>query len=193
MAHKFGNPLAAITSSANLLVRYHDRLTDDKRETHQNIINGSVTRLTTMVADILSVLRRDTDSLISRVQTITLAEVCQAAILAAETTTRTQDRVQLRLHIERVQINASPQRLVSIITHLLTNALKFSSEDVHLTLDHQDNQLTVTAETNDDEVVRPVQFIGYPSTHRNTELFHDSSFLHDRGNYPSETNAQCKD
>jgi signal transduction histidine kinase len=144
VAHKFRTPLTAINSSANLLARYHDRLTDDKRDIHQQIINNSVMQLNTMMTDLLDILRRDPGPVIVEPHTIALADICQDAILAAETATHQPDRIRLQLNSEAVRMRASAQRLTTIITRLLTNALIFSHDTVDLTVANQDNRLVIT-------------------------------------------------
>ncbi|MBN1563621.1 MAG: tetratricopeptide repeat protein, partial [Anaerolineae bacterium] len=144
ITHKFRTPLTAINSSANLLARYHDRLTDEKRENHQRIINDSVTRLNTMLGDILDILRRDPGPLLVDPHSITLGDICQEAILSAEAATRKLDRIQLQLKCDSVTIRTSTPRLTTIITHLLTNALKFSDDPVELTIATQNGRLTIT-------------------------------------------------
>ncbi len=144
VAHKFRTPLTAINNSANLLARYHDRLTEDKRTYHQQTINESVTRLNTMLGDLLTVLRRDHGPMTAESQTLALATVCQEAIRAAEEAAKTGNRVHPSLNTTTAASYTAPQRLCDIITHLLTNALTFSTGDVDLAITHQDDQLIIT-------------------------------------------------
>ncbi len=53
ISHEFRTPLTAINNSTQLLVKYHDRMTPEKRVTQQTRIQAAIKRLTTLLDDVV--------------------------------------------------------------------------------------------------------------------------------------------
>lgn len=143
LAPEFRNPLSRIKASAHLLTREYDRLSDEQREGQRETINDAVTRLDTMLRDIVGVLRRDPDVASFRQQIVVLADLCRDAILAAENQTKSSERVRVTVQPATVEMHTNLHILTSIITHLLTNALKFSQDEVDLSIRCSNEMVTI--------------------------------------------------
>lgn len=76
--HEFRNPLTTIHTSAQMLTRYIDRLTDDRRLDHLGRIDTAVKHLTTLLNEMMHTFKEDltNDVEFGRVDVQTLCETC---------------------------------------------------------------------------------------------------------------------
>ena len=63
MSHEFRTPLAVILTSSDLLERYQDRITEEQRAKHFNLIHDQVHHLAHVLDDILTISRAETAGL----------------------------------------------------------------------------------------------------------------------------------
>jgi signal transduction histidine kinase len=143
LAHEFRTPINGIKHSAGLLSDSYERLSDEQRQGYCEMISDAIARLDTMLRDILGVLRRDPDAASFKRQTVVLIDLCRDAILAAEEQTRSSDRVRVTMQLATVEMHTNLHILTNIITHLLTNALKFSQDEVDLSIRFNNAMITI--------------------------------------------------
>lgn len=123
LAHELRNPLAPLTSAAELL-RYADGHDADWCRV---VIDRQVRHLTRLVDDLLDVSRITRDKLELRTERIDLAEVLHGAVEASTPLLeRCKQTVELSLPGEPIYVHADPVRLTQVFTNLLTNAAKFT-------------------------------------------------------------------
>ena len=123
LSHELRNPLAAISSAANVL----DRLGggDVRAESARGIISRQVSRLVRVVDDLLDVARVTTGKIIIERRSISLADCvgnCVSALSAAGQLARHDVSVRL----EPVWIEGDSGRLEQVVTNLLVNAVKYT-------------------------------------------------------------------
>jgi signal transduction histidine kinase len=123
-SHEFRTPLAVIRSSAEMLRKYHDRLGHQQRERRLINIDAQITRLSSMLDDVLLLGKLESDNIIlSRVSiefSPWLQELLQEFRVA-------YPGYKLETQIPQdVTIYADKIFLRQIISNLLSNAVKYS-------------------------------------------------------------------
>jgi signal transduction histidine kinase/CheY-like chemotaxis protein len=150
LSHELRNPIAPIVTAAHLLkqahleprferareiiarqARYQARLLDDLLEVNR-IILGKVD-LKKAPMDFRDAVRQ-------------AAESCAAAIEAK--------RLDLKIALpsDAVVVNADPARMVQIVTNLLTNAVKFTPSEGHVSVSVERREQTVMLSVRDDGI-----------------------------------------
>ncbi len=134
LSHEFRTPLAIIHSAAETLDRYSDKLTIEQRQQRLHRITSQVQRATIMLDDILRLLELDStpDALIVPATFYAQDLVESAMERASQYEVFDRSRVLLPLNSRKTKLKAPREALEIILTHLLTNALKFSSGPVRL-------------------------------------------------------------
>jgi len=131
-SHEFRTPLAIIRTSTDLLTKYRDRLTPEQEELHQGRLHQQFDRINQILSDIAAVLHSPTNSTALDPQALKLRAICSQAIASADHQTRSSGRVRLEISSERESILCDKVILLDILENLLTNALKFSRDEVYL-------------------------------------------------------------
>lgn len=125
MTHEFRTPLAVILTSSDLLERYHERITDEKRGKHFTMIREQVQHLARVLDDILTLSRAETVGLELQTTQVNLKDIC----------TRAMDEVQMQQKQHTIVFSAEGvcksslldvQLIEQALTNLLSNAVKYS-------------------------------------------------------------------
>lgn len=125
MNHEFRTPLAVILTSSDLLERYRDRITEEQRVKHFNLIHDQVNHLARVLDDILTISRAETAGLKLETTRIDLEKICNLAI----------EDLQPILSEHKLVFSApngckvalfDPKLIRQAITKLISNAAKFS-------------------------------------------------------------------
>lgn len=126
VSHEFRSPLAVIKASNELLLRYSDKLSPEKKDHHHRIIDGQINQLVQLLDDVLFIHRTDAIGLEYEPQKVKLVslvnEIAAEQVLAIEgshilnyTYTGSQAPVSLDGKLIRLMLN-----------NLLSNAVKYS-------------------------------------------------------------------
>ncbi|MEB3160155.1 MAG: PAS domain S-box protein [Synechocystis sp.] len=126
-SHEFRTPLSIIASSTAILETYYQRLSDEKRQEHLQRVQSSVKHMTSLLDDVLTINRAETNRLNFQPQPQDLIAFCQTL------------RDDLQIGDGNHQILFLPQDLPpslevyfdakllqQIFTNLLSNAIKYS-------------------------------------------------------------------
>jgi signal transduction histidine kinase len=142
--HEFRTPVSILRMSFELLTRYQDRLTPESKEEHIRRIDEQFQHINNLLDDVLDALyinEQHNQKII--IAPINPEELAHSAITQAEKRTRTSDRVKLQINNLPPVIYHSGDYIEQIIVHLLTNAIKFSQDEVLLQIRTTDNQQLV--------------------------------------------------
>lgn len=147
VSHEFRNPLNTILFSSELLQRYNDRITEDKRDTYLQRIQVSVKRMNQLLTDVLTVGEAEAGKLQYNPVPLDLVKFCQDIVDEARLDLETQCSITFTTGGYEPQ--AAPgwdvpplprldERLLRhILTNLLSNAIKYSPQggnvEFHLT------------------------------------------------------------
>jgi PAS domain S-box-containing protein len=127
VSHEFRTPLAIITSSAEILDAYLDRLSPDDRKSNLRDITDAKRNMSRMIEEVLLLGRVEAGKLACRPALMDLTVFGQR--LADEVTSATNGRCTMRFSAPPglVEAQADEALLRHIFTNLLNNAAKYSA------------------------------------------------------------------
>lgn len=126
VSHEIRTPLALIQSSAEILGRYLQRLSPEKRQRHLDTIGESVGRMVMLVEDVLMFSRAESGPMEFKPAPLDLPKFCQQ--LVDEVSSATSRRCPIRLCLSNGTDSAGVDETLMrhVLVNLLTNAVKFS-------------------------------------------------------------------
>ncbi len=128
-SHEFRTPLSTILLSAQSLQKL---VAETKPRKYLNRITQAADLMTQILSDILTITRAETGYLTSHQDWIELEQVCRQVM--EEVDDPEQPRIQWNSSDQPCKVYTDGKILHSILTNLLTNALKYSSAIVQLRL-----------------------------------------------------------
>lgn len=144
LAHELRNPLAPIRNALEIM-----RLSGDAPHAvtpARTLLERQVAIMVRLIDDLLDVSRISRGKLRLNLETLTLAEVLDAALEQSKPNLhRNQQELVVDVPVEPVYIEGDRVRLAQIITNLLNNAAKFSEPGgkVMLVATHAKHQVTI--------------------------------------------------
>jgi signal transduction histidine kinase/ActR/RegA family two-component response regulator len=124
LGHELRNPLAALLTAGELLVR-----DPDHADRHAAIIQRQARRLTRLVDDLLEVSRVDSGKVTLQRKVLDLRAVVERSLEAiAPAADRARLRIEKALPAEPLTVDGDPVRLEQVIGNLLSNAVKYTPE-----------------------------------------------------------------
>ena len=148
VSHELRTPLTLILGPIEQLCAIPDIATIPRARIHIETLSENGFRLLRLINDLLEVARIETGDLPERLENIDLNQFSQRILRSLSSTAQTKEiDFSISSQITGNPLRAIDQdRLEKIITNLLINALKFTSEQgrVSLTINDSDNQLTFT-------------------------------------------------
>lgn len=129
VAHDLKSPMSVIGGFAGLLIDNWEQFSDDRRRELLHRIGKSTRRLNQLVNDILEVSRIESGELSLDLKPVELRALIERAVsdaLASETPERIKFQLPDRLPLAQ----ADEHRTWQILTNLLSNALKFSGDEL---------------------------------------------------------------
>jgi two-component system phosphate regulon sensor histidine kinase PhoR len=127
-AHELRNPLAAVRSYADLLLRREQQRTEsgDSRDLHGlTVLSQQVTHMLRMVDNLLDVSRLDAGQLDLQTQRADLVALA-AQVLDQQRPNAPHHKLLLHSEQEEVWIDCDPLRIHQVLTNLVSNAVKYS-------------------------------------------------------------------
>jgi PAS domain S-box-containing protein len=147
LAHELRNPLAPISNSLHLL-----RLTGDlnpSAERVRQIMERQVGYMVRLVDDLLEISRVTRGTVELRKEPVDLAAVIQSAVeMSRPLIEAGGHQLAISIHPEPMTLDADPVRLTQVISNLLNNAAKYTS---------QNGQIWLVARPEGNEVVLSVR------------------------------------
>jgi signal transduction histidine kinase len=136
VSHEFRTPLAVISSSAEILMTYYDRLNEEKRHTYLARIREKVKSLTRLMEDVLILSRSETVGFKFEPKPTDLIEFCEAIITEVNIGYGQEGIINFsHSGIINQQIAIDPELISHILHNLLSNAVKYSPDDGAVELD----------------------------------------------------------
>ncbi len=126
-SHEFRTPLGTILSSASLLARYDQTEQQPKRIKHIQRIKSSVTNLTTILEDFLSITRLEEGSIKLRLEEFLLKPFFEEVISDVKGLLKPDQRIELEGQ-DGLEVCLDKFFLRNILNNLLSNAIKYSHE-----------------------------------------------------------------
>ena len=136
LSHELRNPLAPILNSVQLLQRQKDE-NPVQRKAH-TIIERQVGQLTHLVDDLMEVSRTLTGRIQLRPEQVTVNGIVERAVdTVRPLIDQRKHELTVSLPPEPIWLYADAARLEQVVTNLLTNAVKYTTEGGHIWLSAQ--------------------------------------------------------
>lgn len=132
-SHEFRTPLSTILSSASLIDRYQEDSQEEKRKKHTARIKSSVSNLTGILNDFLSLDKLETGKVDTNPIDFDLAAFTQEICHDLETSLKSGQKIDYKYQ-GRKKVYLDKQMLHNIQINLLSNAIKYSPERSTITL-----------------------------------------------------------
>jgi signal transduction histidine kinase len=149
-SHDLRSPLIGIKGAMDLLKDHSSDIEQDKKEHLYHLIHDYVMHMGRIVDDILDVHKLESGKMSFHFERINLLHVIEQV---AEMVEAYADQFGIQVKILNkaqpdIYVNADKQRLIRVITNLVTNALKFSptGETVTIRLNREDKQAMIAIE-----------------------------------------------
>lgn len=134
-SHEFRTPLGAILSSASLISMYNNIGDETKRNKHIERIVGSVSNLTEILNDFLSLGKIEEGKVTNQPVEFDVIDFCEDTIEEIGITTKPYQEIKVNYRMTNSLVNLDKQLLRNILLNLLTNAIKYSSVKSVITFD----------------------------------------------------------
>jgi PAS domain S-box-containing protein len=154
-SHEFRTPLSSVMSSASLIAQYKDRGELDKVDKHVNRIKSSVSHLTNILNDFLSLGKLEEGKIEISVEWVNLESFLLEIEEELRNTLRPGQRILVQCDPNTPRIQTDTRILRNVLFNLLSNASKYSNEG---------KEIVVRSRSSRDEVILDVvdQGIGIP-------------------------------
>ncbi|MFM2060498.1 MAG: hypothetical protein RLZZ507_168 [Cyanobacteriota bacterium] len=147
-SHEIRTPLAIISSSTGILQKFGDRLIPEKKQRHLQTIQETIKQMTQLLDDVLMINRAEAEKMEFKPEAADIIAFCHRLRKDIEAS-NTKYTINLSLDLGEEILNNTliihfdKKLLQQILTHLLTNAIKYSPTHnaVKLSLTKENNQL----------------------------------------------------
>jgi signal transduction histidine kinase len=150
ISHEFKTPLSAIYTSAELLERYADRLTLERRLELLQRIQGQVRSLSDMVSEVTLLRRVQGGAFPIEYAPVNLRDFLNNVIREFQTFSAPDHPYTLHYQLDETELLLDVRLLRPIVTNLLSNAAKYSAPNspIRLEVTRTDRWLALLVEDN---------------------------------------------
>ena len=149
-SHEFRTPLSTILSSASLVAKYTQGEEQDKRDKHIQRIRSAVSNLTDILNEFLSIGRIEEGRVQANFSNFNMKEQIQLVCSEMQPILRPGQQINYR-HRGKTNVYLDLSLLRNVIINLVSNAIKFSSEN---------SQIDVSGEVNEKNILISVRDYG---------------------------------
>jgi PAS domain S-box-containing protein len=148
VSHEFRTPLAVIQSSSELLARYSERMTEQRRRDQLSEIQHQVRNLVALLDDVLTISRAENVGVDFKPAPLDLVALCQTTLAEIQATT-SRHELLFTTTGDCVDIWGDSKLLQQALRNLLTNAIKYSPAGGAVELSLQCNEREVVLRVTD--------------------------------------------
>jgi PAS domain S-box-containing protein len=147
VAHELRTPMTSITGYVDLLMLGMLGPVTDKQSEFLQVVKHNAQRLLTLASDLLDVSRMESQGLKLHLQATSAADVVAEAVIAMEKQIEAKEQ-SLVVDVPRdlPEVTADRDRIIQVVTNLLSNAHKYSPRDSRIEIHGQrtDGHLELT-------------------------------------------------
>lgn len=125
-SHEFRTPLSTILSSASLIERYTEPGTEEKRQRHVEKIKSSISNLTAILNDFLSLSKLEEGKVELDQEKINLMELLQDVADEMLALSKEGQQIKISPETDKIYFYSDKKILKNILINLLSNAIKYS-------------------------------------------------------------------
>jgi signal transduction histidine kinase len=112
-------------TSADMVRRYHDRMSEEKQAEQFDRINSQIYHLTALMEDVLIISKGDIKGITAYPELVDLEAFCRIVVDEIQSSAL-ENEIHLAINGDCSQVNIDPKLFRQIIYNLLSNALKYS-------------------------------------------------------------------
>lgn len=148
-SHEFRTPLSTILSSASLVAKYTETTQQENRDKHIQRIKNSVTNLTDLLNEFLSIGKIEDGKITTHYTSFNLKEMLQSVCAEMQTIAK-QQQLLVYEHSGTLDVTLDASLLKNTVLNLISNAIKFSNErDTIYIISHvNNNSITIIVKDN---------------------------------------------
>jgi signal transduction histidine kinase len=147
-SHEFRTPLSTILSSVSLIGRYTETAQQENRDKHIHKIKSSVTHLTGILNDFLSMNKLEEGKTKPIFEDFDICELIKEITEELKTIVKKGQTLQTICAFEQKMVRSDIKIVKNIMINLISNAIKYSPEDAeilcHLNRNDQEISFSVT-------------------------------------------------
>lgn len=149
-SHEFRTPLATILSSAGLISRYTQEEQQVNIDKHINKIKTSVTHLTGILNDFLSVNRLEEGKIQAKIQEFNISDLLTDVEGEMRLILKKGQVLKWETNIQNTMVISDWKIIKNIIINLVSNSIKYSNEDgvINCKIENNHEFLTIRIEDN---------------------------------------------
>ncbi|MGB0428323.1 MAG: PAS domain-containing sensor histidine kinase [Flavobacteriales bacterium] len=149
-SHEFRTPLGTILSSASLIARYTKDEQQEQREKHVSKIKSSVTNLTSILNDFLSLESLEAGKLTCVLEAFELVDLCETVKEDIQGLLKTGQTIEYKHLGDQSIVCLDKQMMGNALLNLLSNAIKYSHEyqAIQFVSQIEDGQLNISVTDN---------------------------------------------
>jgi PAS domain S-box-containing protein len=129
LSHEFRTPLAVILTSSELLERYYERLTPEKRATYFDHIRFQVRNITHILDDIYVTMQVQTHQIKQNATEFDFGALCREAVAHLQTLTATKQPIEVDVQGDMHLVFADENLIDAAVSGIVLNAMKYSPPD----------------------------------------------------------------
>lgn len=126
-SHDLRTPLAVIQAANDTLSKYHDRLTEEKRQIKYDRIKTSLNRMLELLDDVLTIARSEAGTRGVEPEAVNLAVLCEDILGDLQSSIGRDHYFDFSVSGQCEGLLMDPKLLHHTITNLLSNAIKYSA------------------------------------------------------------------
>ncbi len=128
-SHEFRTPLSTILSSVSLIGRYTDTDQQANRDKHINKVKSSVTHLTGILNDFLSMNKLEEGKINSNIESFDAVELAKEVVEELKTILKINQQIVCDYNFSDQYVTSDRKILKNILINLISNAIKYSDEN----------------------------------------------------------------
>ncbi|MFZ1706114.1 MAG: PAS domain-containing sensor histidine kinase [Saprospiraceae bacterium] len=148
-SHEFRTPLATIASSAALITKYIEASAQPNREKHIEKIKSSVSHLTNILNDFLSISKLEEGKVNVRNVEFDLEELVNDVVEEIRPLLQKNKTFHIEITLKQKIFCSDPLMVKIILFNLMSNAIKYSKPNGLITLKINDDQHSIYIEAKD--------------------------------------------
>jgi two-component system, LuxR family, sensor kinase FixL len=175
-SHEFRTPLSSVQLSASLIERYLQKADIDNILKHTGKIKNSVSHLTSILNDFLSLEKLEAGKTEVQIQEFDIVKFSEEIVEEMQLTSKQNQHIVYQHTGATSQVFLDPTLLRSAAINLVTNAIKYSGENTFIEFNSEVNETEVCITVKDNGIGIPLE--------EQKNLFEPFFRAHNTGNIP---------
>lgn len=151
-SHELRTPLTSILASAEILAKYGEKLTEDKKKKSIARIQNNAKEMSHLINDVLFIQKTDAGKLEIKKEPVNLLSLCKSSVELIETGSalKTGHIIYFSPSDINRNFNLDPVLIKQIIENLLSNAVKYSppGSEIHFTVTGAGGSVFISVKDN---------------------------------------------